>query len=226
MDAFITASLMAIATGSAAGLRPYFTVFFLGLTKVLTPDAAPHLIADAVNLIPEQLTNPWVLGVTGLIGVCEFLVDKFQFLDSAWDTLQGVLRPVFGALVGLQLGAESGSTAAMISGVVLGGGSAATVSMGKSMLRAVINILPEPVSNFLTSLGEDAAATVLLVCALIVPVLAGVLGALLAVGAAVVFSKLRNRYKNAKKSFDQYKQARRTGSTVVEPGTKSPGNSI
>lgn len=208
MDAFITASLMAIATGSAAGLRPYFTVCFLGLTKLLVPDAAPAMIADAVTLIPDQLTNYWVLGVTGLLGLCEFLVDKFQFLDSAWDAIQGILRPVFGALVGLQFGSEAGSTAAMIAGAALGGGSAALVSAGKSSLRAVVNLFPEPVSNFFTSLSEDAIVAVLLFCAILIPVVAGFLGVLLAAFAVFIFRRLRRRYKNAKLKAAEYREAR------------------
>lgn len=207
MEMFITASLMAIATGSAAGLRPYFTVFFLGLAKVITPDSAPSVIADAISLIPDSLTNVWVLVITGVIALCEFLVDKFQFLDSAWDVLQGILRPIFGALVGLQIGAEAGTEAA-ITGAVLGGGAAAVVGLGKSTLRAVINMFPEPVSNFLTSLGEDTAVVVILMCAIFLPAVAAFLGVLTAALAIFLFRRLRSRHKVRKFRAQEYRVAR------------------
>lgn len=207
MDMFVTASLMAIATGSAAGLRPYFTVFFLGLAKLITPDTAPSVIADAIALIPDSLTNVWVLVITGLIALCEFLVDKFQFLDSAWDVLQGILRPIFGALVGLQIGAEAGTEAA-ITGAVLGGGSAAFVGLGKSMLRAVINMFPEPVSNFLTSLGEDTAVVVILMCAIFLPLVAAFLGVLLAALAIFLVRRLGKRHKVRRLKAGEYREAR------------------
>lgn len=207
MEMFVTASLMAIATGSAAGLRPYFTVFFLGIAKIITPDNVPSVLADAIALIPDSLTNTWVLVVTGVIALCEFLVDKFQFLDSAWDVIQGILRPVFGALVGLQIGAEA-STEAAITGAVLGGASAGFISLGKSTLRAVINMFPEPVSNFLTSLGEDTAVIVILMCALFLPLVAAFLGILLVALAIYLFKKLRTRYKVQKLKAQEYRTAR------------------
>lgn len=220
METFIAASLMAIATGSAAGLRPYFTVFFLGAAKMWVPDSAPQIIDDSVQLIPDQLANPWVLTVTGLIALGEFLVDKFQFLDSAWDVLQGVLRPIFGALIGMQLGADAG-TGAMITGAVLGGGSAGAVSLGKSTLRAVINLLPEPFSNFLTSVGEDAAAIILLVTAILLPVLALILALGLVALGIWLFVKLRRKYADAKASYAEYRERRRVHGSGPESRTIS-----
>ena len=54
--------------------------------------------------LPEQLqmlnvlANPWVLGIAAIGAVMEFLADKVLWLDSVWDTLNSLIRPVGGAL--------------------------------------------------------------------------------------------------------------------------------
>lgn len=213
MDGLVSTALVAIGTGSAAGLRPYFTVFFLGLAKLLIPADAPGAISGVITQIPDIVTDPWVLGFTGVLAVGEFLVDKFQFFDQAWDVIHSVLRPVFGALIGLQVGDEYGATA-MVTGAVLGGATATGVSVGKSTLRGLVNLLPEPVTNVLTSLGEDTAAVIVLIGVVVVPPLAALAG-LVMLGIGIwLFVRLRRVFTAAK--------ARLSGNTST-PGRKGYG---
>ena len=196
MEGLVSTALVAIGTGSAAGLRPYFTVFFLGVAKLLIPADAPGAISGVITQIPDIVADPWVLGITGVLAVGEFLVDKFQFFDQAWDVIHSVLRPVFGALIGLQVGDEYGTTA-MVTGAVLGGATATGVSLGKSTLRGLVNLLPEPVTNVLTSLGEDTAAVIVLI-GVVVPPLAALVG-LVMLGIGIwLFVKLRRVFTAAK----------------------------
>jgi hypothetical protein len=67
----LTASLMAIGSGSAAGLRPYFTVLALGIAGLVIPDTAPDMIASAARQIPESITNPWVLAICAVLAIGE-----------------------------------------------------------------------------------------------------------------------------------------------------------
>lgn len=197
MEGLVSTALVAIGTGSAAGLRPYFTVFFLGVAKLLIPADAPGAISGVITQIPDIVADPWVLGITGVLAAGEFLVDKFQFFDQAWDVIHSVLRPVFGALIGLQVGDEYGTTA-MVTGAVLGGATATGVSLGKSTLRGLVNLLPEPVTNVLTSLGEDTAAVIVLIGVVAVPPLAALVG-LVMLGIGIwLFVKLRRVFTAAK----------------------------
>ncbi|MCT1657238.1 DUF4126 domain-containing protein [Brevibacterium luteolum] len=197
MEGLVSTALVATGTGSAAGLRPYFTVFFLGVAKLLIPADAPGAISGVITQIPDIVADPWVLGITGVLAAGEFLVDKFQFFDQAWDVIHSVLRPVFGALIGLQVGDEYGTTA-MVTGAVLGGATATGVSLGRSTLRGLVNLLPEPVTNVLTSLGEDTAAVIVLIGVVAVPPLAALVG-LVMLGIGIwLFVKLRRVFTAAK----------------------------
>lgn len=189
MDAVWTAALLAIASGTASGLRPYFVVFTLGLVKALVPLDAAGPAAGVIEAIPPMLAEPWLLIVVAVLAIGDTLVDKVAYLDSAWDGIHAVLRPLFAAALGLGIGAEHG-TAVAVGTAVAGGVTAAGVSLGKMTTRAAVNLLPEPVSNVLVSLGEDATAIVLLVLAFLLLPLAAILAALLLVGAIVLVVKL------------------------------------
>ncbi|MFB9775613.1 DUF4126 domain-containing protein [Brevibacterium otitidis] len=227
MEGLATTALVAIGTGSAAGLRPYLTVFFLGMAKLLIPADAPGAISTVVAQIPDILADPWVLGIAGVMAVGEFLVDKFQFFDQIWDVIHSVLRPVFGVLIGLQLGEDYGTTA-MVTGAVFGGATATGVSLGKTTLRGLVNLLPEPVTNFLTSLGEDLATVVVLIGVLVLPPLAALAGLSLLVFGLWLFLRLRRVYAAAKarisgrRSADEFNSMRDIFAAGTAPGAPDP----
>lgn len=100
MDPAWTAALLAIASGTVSGLRPYFVVLTLGAVKALVPLGAAGPAAGVIEAIPEMLAQPWVLIVVGLLALGEVIVDKLPYLDSAWDGIHLVLRPLFGAALG------------------------------------------------------------------------------------------------------------------------------
>lgn len=80
-----------------------------------------------------------------------------------------------------------------VGAAVAGGVTAAGVSFGKTATRAVVNMLPEPVSNVLVSFGEDAAAVILLVLIFLLLPLAAVLAVLLLAGAVLLIVRMRRR---------------------------------
>lgn len=194
MDAVWTAALLAIASGTASGLRPYFVVFTLGLVKAFVPVDAAGPAAGVIEAIPAMLAEPWILIVVAVMAIGDTLVDKIAYLDSAWDGIHAVLRPLFAAALGLGIGAEHGAGVA-VGTAVAGGVTAAGVSLGKMTTRAAVNMLPEPVSNVLVSLGEDVAAVVLLVLSFLVLPLAAVLAVILLIGAIVLVVKLGGKLR-------------------------------
>ena len=79
-----------------SGWRLYLCIFATGLAMRF--DAIPipeHLAALGV------LANPWVMGIAAVGALAEFFADKVMWLDSAWDTLHTLIRPVGGALLAL-----------------------------------------------------------------------------------------------------------------------------
>lgn len=143
------ASLGALAAGVgwASGLRLYALVFVLG---VLGRFGGVHLPGGL-----DVLTHGLVLGVAGLLLVVEFFADKLPWLDSVWDALNTFVRIPAGAALAAAVMGDQGVALQLATGL-LGGSLAAGTHFAKAGARAAINTSPEPVSNVVTSLGEDS----------------------------------------------------------------------
>ncbi len=133
---------------------------------------------------PVELQRTWVLVLFGVLYAVEFLVDKVPWLDSAWDAVHTVVRPVGGALLGVALAQDAGSSE-VLAGLV-GGGFSLTAHGAKATTRATANVSPEPFSNIALSLGEDGLVAGLMALALSYPVAAGAVAMVLAIASVVV----------------------------------------
>lgn len=141
-------SSVALASGLswASGFRLYATVFIVGLLAKYGFITLP----DSLNV----LSQPLVIGIAGFLMIIEFLADKIPYIDSAWDSIQTFIRIPAGAL--LAMGAMNSADPMVATLVALLGGTLTGITHAtKSSSRAIINSSPEPVSNVVTSLGED-----------------------------------------------------------------------
>jgi hypothetical protein len=139
-----------------AGWRLYLAVLATGIA--MRSGAVPlpeHLESLRV------LANPWIMGIAGLGALCEFFADKIAWLDSLWDAVHTLVRPLGGALLALAL-VDPGDPATQTIAFLLGGGGALLAHGGKAGARAVVNASPEPVSNVVVSSAEDVATAGLL----------------------------------------------------------------
>ena len=142
---------------------------------VLATGAAMHF---GVLPLPEHLAalkvlaSPWVMGVAGVAALCEFFADKVAWLDSLWDTVHTLIRPIGGALLALAVVDPSDPSTQVIA-FLLGGGASLLAHGGKASARAVVNTSPEPVSNVVVSTAEDVVTGGLLYVAYAYPVAAG-----------------------------------------------------
>lgn len=112
------------------------------------------------------------MGVAFTAALAEFLADKVPWVDSLWDTVHTVIRPLGGALLALAV-VDAQSPAWQAVAFLLGGGAALVAHGGKASVRAVINTSPEPVTNIAASTAEDVATGGLLALAFNFPVVAG-----------------------------------------------------
>jgi hypothetical protein len=146
-------NLLAVALGLAclAGINLYLTVFVTGLAIHF------HWIALAPQYQSlEVLGNPWIITVAGILYFLEFFADKIPWLDSAWDAVHTVLRPIGGALLAIQvLGHLSPAFTVVVA--LLSGSASLLAHTAKAATRLAANTSPEPFSNIGLSLGEDAA---------------------------------------------------------------------
>ena len=138
---------IALALAWGAGLRAYAVIFAVGLAGATGWVELPgHL---------EVLQHPMVLAASGLMTLVEFGADKLPWLDSMWDAVHSFIRiPAGAALAALVFG--DSSNAVMVAAAILGGSVAAAMHAAKAGARAAINLSPEPFSNWVASLSEDA----------------------------------------------------------------------
>ncbi|MEI2635637.1 MAG: DUF4126 domain-containing protein [Methylotenera sp.] len=145
MDA-ISSFALAGGLSWASGLRLYVTVFAVGM---LAKFGYIHLPSTL-----DILSNPVVIGVTGILSMIEFLADKIPYVDSAWDSIQTFIRIPAGAL--LAMGAINTSDPLIATlAALLGGSLTGMTHASKAGSRALINTSPEPVTNIAASFGEE-----------------------------------------------------------------------
>lgn len=144
----LSAAALAGGLSWASGIRLYMTLFIAGLFgRSGWIDLPPAL---------EVLQSPWVIGVTGILLIIEFLADKVPGIDSAWDAIQTFIRVPAGAVLGAAAIGEMGTEWSTIA-ALLGGTFAAGAHMTKAGSRALINTSPEPFSNWAASFSEEVA---------------------------------------------------------------------
>jgi hypothetical protein len=145
--------LLAVALGLAAlaGVNLYLTVFVTGL--------ALHFhwitLAPAYQSL-EVLGHPAIITIAGILYFLEFFADKIPWVDSAWDAVHTVIRPIGGALLAIQVIGHPSPVLTVIV-ALLAGGTSLIAHTAKAATRLATNTSPEPFSNIGLSLGEDAA---------------------------------------------------------------------
>lgn len=142
---------IAASASLLAGWRLYIVILGTGLAMRSGFVPLPEHLESL-----QVLANPWVLGVAALGALAEFFADKVPWLDSAWDAVHTLVRPVGGALLALAI-VDPGDPALQVVAFLAGGGGALLAHGGKAGARAAINTSPEPVSNIAMSTTEDVA---------------------------------------------------------------------
>jgi Domain of unknown function (DUF4126) len=130
----------------AAGINLYATIAILGLASRF----------DWVALPPQfrVFDNDVVIAAALALYVVEFVADKIPWVDSIWDAMHTVIRPLGGAFIAV---ATLGDTSPAVQGLaaLLGGTLAASTHFTKAGTRALANTSPEPFSNWILSGAED-----------------------------------------------------------------------
>ena len=168
-----------------SGWRLYFTLLVAGLAMRFGVIALPEKLA-----MLDVLANPWVLAVAALGFVAELFADKIAWIDSIWDGLHTLVRPLGGALLALAI-VDPGQAEWQVITFLLGGGAALLSHGVKASTRAVVNTSPEPFSNVAVSTSEDVAVAGLAAIALAFPVAAVIIAAIMLVASLIALAALR-----------------------------------
>ncbi|MFD3472153.1 DUF4126 domain-containing protein [Streptomyces sp. NPDC058682] len=167
---------LVFTSGWASGINAYAVVLLLGIfgRTGLTDD------------VPAALQRTDVLVVAAVLFLCEAIADKVPYMDSIWDTVHTLIRPLSGAVIGALLAGQTGSLPEVTAAAV-GGSTALASHFVKAGTRMAINTSPEPFTNVGMSIAEDLGVAGLVTFAMFNPEAAAIIAAvLLAVGLAIL----------------------------------------
>ncbi|MGB5985832.1 MAG: DUF4126 domain-containing protein [Desulfobacterales bacterium] len=141
-------NIIALTMGAAwaSGINLYAALLVLGLMGM----------NGMINLPPDLqvLAHPMVVGAAGLMYVVEFFADKVPGVDTTWDTLHTFIRIPAGAILAAGAVGQVDPVMAVVAGI-LGGTVAAGAHAVKAGTRVLVNVSPEPFSNWTLSVTED-----------------------------------------------------------------------
>jgi len=204
-------STLTLALGSAwtSGINLYATVTVLGLLQKFSAIELPGGL--------DVLENWWIIGVAGGMYAIEFVADKVPYVDSVWDAVHTFVRVPAGAVVAYAATNQMDASFAIIA-TLLGGGLALSSHGTKAALRAGANLSPEPVSNWVLSIGEDIIALVGTLLAVFAPIIIAILLVIFGVFflwfAPKVFRAIRRMINATRALFG--------GATMKEAAQKAP----
>lgn len=197
---------LVFTSGWASGINAYAVVLLLGVF------GATGLSDD----VPQSLQRPDVLIAAGVLFLCEAVADKIPYVDTVWDSVHTVVRPVAGAVVGALLAGHSGSLPDLAAGAI--GGSTALASHAvKAGTRMAINTSPEPFSNVGMSIAEDLGVAGILTFAMFHPVAAAVIAAVLLLAGLLTLFFLVSRIRRFLRRRAQRREERRLAAQVGPP---------
>lgn len=180
-----------VASSWSAGISLYGVLAVLGIAGRLEWIQAPTL-----------LQQTWFIAAALVLFVVELVVDKIAVVDSVWDAVHTVLRPVGGALIG---GLAPGQEVPLPVLLGLGAVLALSSHSAKASVRAMVNASPEPISNVIVSTLEDGLVGLVMALAIAYPKVAFVVTAVLAVASSVVavvlFRTARATWRRLRRRF-------------------------
>ncbi|MEU8863892.1 DUF4126 domain-containing protein [Streptomyces umbrinus] len=197
---------LVFTSGWASGINAYAVVLLLGLFGA----------TGLTDEVPESLQRPEVLIAAGVLFACEAVADKIPYVDSVWDSVHTVIRPVSGAVVAALLAGQSGSLSELAAGAI-GGSSALASHVVKAGTRMAVNTSPEPFSNFVLSTAEDLGVAGIITFAMFNPQAAAIIAAVLLVTGLVVLYFLVSRIRRFLRRRAQRREEKQLAERVGRP---------
>jgi len=171
-----------LGLAASAGVNLYLTTLVVGVSIRL---------GWIAGLPPElaTLSHDWVLAAAGALYAIEFCADKIPWVDSVWDTLHTVIRPLGGAALAVFSLGSVDPVYQVLAGLAAGSVTLSTHGT-KASVRVMANHSPEPFSNIALSVAEDVAVLGFAWLTMHHPILAAFLVVSFLVGFALVAPKV------------------------------------
>lgn len=173
-----------LASALACGINLYATVATIALVSRY------NLFGWTLPTELRGLENGVVIASAAFLYVLEFFVDKVPYLDSAWDIVHTIVRPLAAAGL-LALGLADMPLQIQLAGAAVAGAFAFLTHATKAGVRVVVNRRRRAAVNITVSIIEDLLAVGIALAALIEPTasitIAGVLILLLLMVGPIVW---------------------------------------
>ena len=158
----VETAAIAAALSWASGLRLYMAVLMTGLL-------ARAGVLDLPSSL-QALQSNGVIAVAATLALAEFIADKVPLFDSLWDAVHTFIRVPAGAVLAAGAFGQMDPQWVVVAALV-GGTLAGTSHAMKAGSRALINVSPEPFSNWIASIFEDVLAPLGILLAVFMPLL-------------------------------------------------------
>jgi hypothetical protein len=173
---------MGLSLAACAGLRAFLPLFAIGF-------------AGRMDWIPLTSHFEWLqstpsLIVFGVAVAAELLADKVPWFDNLLDIFQTFVKPIAGVMAVAAVLHELTPLQGAVLALVLGGGVAGAVHLGKAKVRLLSTLSTGGLANPAVSVVEEGGAWSLALAALLVPIITAAILILLLVA---VFWFVRQR---------------------------------
>jgi uncharacterized membrane protein len=178
----------AFGLSGSAGLNAYIPLLIVALAARF-PLNTPLLQLQSPY---DMLGSWWAIGIISVLLLIEIVADKIPAVDTVNDAIQTFIRPAAGAILfagSANVITDIHPVLSLAAGLLVAGGVHAT----KAVARPVVTATTVGTGNWLVSIIEDVIAFVLSVMALIVPILAGLIFAILFFAIIFYFRGRRRR---------------------------------
>jgi hypothetical protein len=183
----LLAILLGLGLAAACGFRVFVPMFFVGLAF-----RTGHMeLASGF----EWLGSTPALICLGSAMLLEALAYFIPWLDNLLDSIATPAAVIAGTILSMGMVSDMSPLLHWTLGIVVGGGSAATVQAGTVLLRGGSTLVTGGAANPALAAGEIAASGGMVALAIFIPILAGLAGLALLVGMFFLIRKLLRRKK-------------------------------
>ena len=157
----ITALALGIGLAAATGFRVFLPLLIAG-------------IASRLGFLPLNDSFHWIasnaaLGSFGIATLVEIAAYYIPFVDNLLDHISTPAAIAAGTVISASVLPVDSELVKWITGLIIGGGTAAMIQGGTSILRIGSTGTTGGTANFLVATGENIAAAVTPVVTLIIP---------------------------------------------------------
>ncbi|MGH2494424.1 MAG: DUF4126 domain-containing protein [Ktedonobacteraceae bacterium] len=184
----------------AAGINAYLPLLSISISVRWF-----HLFTISKNF--AFLTQNGFIIALVILAVIDIVADKIPFVDSIWDSIHTIVRPISGAIVAGATG-ESSTSLGLPVVLLLGATLASMSHITKAVTRLSASVSAGGCLTLALSLVEDVVVIVAILLALFAPVImlafSAIFIVLFVIFAPLLFSALRYRLRVAASTFSWF----------------------